>query len=93
MTFSTMTEIKAANKAQGFYWFSPDTIAFFDAKIEYPLAGGRFWIESTRNYDDSAREYKVCEVAPDGDIDYAAEPHSFDDIDAAVDRLNELLGV
>lgn len=68
--YTNITEIKKANTAAGRFWFSPKTIAFFDVKVEsrvfdggtsggYPQ-GSRVWVESTRNCDDTGREYKIA---------------------------------
>lgn len=79
--FTNIAEIRRANKNAGFYWFSPDTIRAFDsrhvsrvydggASYGYP-EGSRLWVESTRNHDDTGREYKLAifDVAT-GDISY-----------------------
>ncbi len=40
---NTIAELKAANKAAGFYWFSPDTMSFFSSAVESEvLVGNRF---------------------------------------------------
>jgi hypothetical protein len=50
--------------AQG-YWFSPDTVAHFQSRVESSVhddgTGGRVWIESTTAVDDdSSREFKLA---------------------------------
>jgi hypothetical protein len=62
--YTNISQIKAANKAAGRFWFSPDTIRFFQSRVEsrvYTSRDGltRLWVESTTNWDDSAREFKV----------------------------------
>lgn len=81
--FTNIAEIRRANKNAGFCWFSPGTIRAFDsghvsriydggAGHDYP-EGSRLWVESTRNYNDTAREYKLAifDVAT-GDISYVS---------------------
>lgn len=81
--FTNIADIKHANKNAGFYWFSPDTIRAFDsrhvsriydggASHGYP-EGSRLWVESTRNYNGTAREYKLAifDIAT-GDISYVS---------------------
>lgn len=81
--FTNIAEIKRANKNAGRYWFSVDTVRAFKSRVEsriydggashdYP-EGSRLWVESTTNYDDTAREYKLAifDVAT-GDISYVS---------------------
>ena len=50
MTYNNLTQIKRANKAAGSYWFSPDTLRFFNSKFParcvYPVRDGAFFISS-----------------------------------------------
>lgn len=81
--FTNIAEIRRANKNADFHWFSPDTIRAFDsrhisrvydggASRDYP-EGSRLWVESTRNYNDTACEYKLAifDVAT-GNISYVS---------------------
>jgi hypothetical protein len=73
--FTNVEEIKKANAAAGRFWFSPDTIKAFAARVEtrvyYAGDNRRLWVESTRNYDDSAREYKIAVFGvADADVSY-----------------------
>lgn len=99
MTFRNITEIKKANKAAGRYWFSPATVKLFASRTETPIMGGRFWVESTRNADESGREYKLCMVHDDGDVEYVRHPGGGDilrfatrveAIDALTDHIADL---
>jgi hypothetical protein len=66
--YDTITDIKHALAVRGSYWFSKDTVAYFKSRVETRVRatglGNRAWIESTTNYDDSAREYKVVRFIP-----------------------------
>lgn len=66
--YKTIAEIKAANKASGGYWFSPDTIRFFNSKIESDVMYGHFFITSERFDHNSPRLYSVRYCDKDGDI-------------------------
>ena len=50
MTYNNITQIKRANKAAGSYWFSPETLKWFNskfpAKCVYPVRDGAFFISS-----------------------------------------------
>lgn len=106
--FTNIVEIRRANKNAGFYWFSTDTVRAFDSRVvsrvydgsagmDYP-EGSRLWVESTRNYDNTAREYKLAifDVAT-GDISYVSAriAHStilrFRTRKAAIEALEGLL--
>lgn len=73
MAFANMTEVREANERRGRFWFSENTLRFFGARVESPLIDGRFWVESRDSYDGNRREYKIAEVAPDGDISYLSD--------------------
>lgn len=65
--YSNITEISAANTAAGFFWFSPSTIEWFDARVESRVyddgKGGRVWVDSIQDHGRDvtpAREYKLA---------------------------------
>ena len=75
--YTNISQIRAANKAAGFFWFSPATILCFGVRVEsriYTSADGlaRLWVESGDNFYETAREYKVATFNPEtGGIMYA----------------------
>lgn len=71
-TFKTMAEVKRANKAAGYFWFSPATMQFFAGRVEGELKGGRYFVSSERNGEEP-RRYTVREVQPDATIDTVGE--------------------
>lgn len=58
--FTNIAEIKRANADAGKYWFSADTIRFFDGRVESRVyddgKGGRLWVDSIQ---DHGRDYVV----------------------------------
>lgn len=66
--YSNIEEISAANTKAGFFWFSPSTIEWFDARVESRVyddgKGGRVWVDSTQDHGRSGgpapREYKIA---------------------------------
>lgn len=68
MRFRTMADVRKANKASGQYWFSPDTMRFFNSVVETGLYGGRFFVTSERRELSMPKLYTVREALPDGDI-------------------------
>jgi hypothetical protein len=83
--YTNIAEIKRANARAGKFWFSKDTVRAFKPRVETRIYDGgtsedfpegvRYWVESTTNYDDSGREYKLAhfDVAT-GDIGYVHGP-------------------
>jgi hypothetical protein len=51
MEILTIAEVKARNKASGQYFFSRDTMRFFNSRVMGGLQRGRYFITSER-YDD-----------------------------------------
>ena len=60
--FNNMTEVKIAAKNAGSHWFSTATVESFKSKVETPLLGRRYWIESTDNHDRSARRFMIARI-------------------------------
>jgi len=44
MSFKTISEVRAANKAAGFHFFDPKTLRFFGTRIVSGLYAGRYFI-------------------------------------------------
>ncbi len=69
-----INNIKQANREAGFYFFSPDSMRFFDSRVLPTVYGGRFFITSERSgFDDPTRTYTVREFMPDGSIETVGE--------------------
>jgi hypothetical protein len=62
--------ILRANKAIGHYWFEHDPVRVY--RRETKLLGGRYWVESSWNYDGTKREYLAVAADPNGGIGYPA---------------------
>lgn len=66
--WTSIDEIKAANAASGRYWFTPDTMRFFDSKIVTKVIWGRYFISSERMGPEYARTFTVREVFDSGEV-------------------------
>ena len=62
-------EIKALNKAQGYNFFSPDTMQFFDSVIEDDVFGGCVFVTSEQNGYGNPRLYTVRAIRANGQIE------------------------
>lgn len=89
--FKNISEVKKANKTAGHYWFSPDTVKYFASRVETPVIGGFYWVESQRNYDGTAREYKAVAASPDGDISYLHGAEGFATLEDAKAVIDEII--
>lgn len=83
MSFTTIDEIKAANRAAGEHWFSKDTMAWFNSRIESGVYGGRFFVTSERDGSGQyavwhgKRRYSIRRANDDGTIDTVGECGQF----------------
>lgn len=66
ITFDSVPSIRATMDSQGSYYFSPDTMRFFNARPLDKVYGGRVFVESVRP-PDGERHYaiKLVEWSPD----------------------------
>jgi hypothetical protein len=82
--FANITEIKRANKEIGHYFFSADTMRFFNSTVYPKVYGGRFFVSSEfRGGGDSIR-YTVREAQENGAIRSASEFQEFCTRDLAI---------
>lgn len=62
----TINEIKAANKAAGFFYFEPDTMRFFDSRVESPVypdeKGGAYFVTSEQFHGSQGSEPRFWTV-------------------------------
>ena len=67
--YSTMAEIRQANKDSGGHWFSPGAMRFFKSRIESrtPI-DGRYFVTSETPGDGARRRFTVREISADGDV-------------------------
>lgn len=65
--FRSLDEVKRANEDMGGNWFRPDTMRFWRTRVGEALYGGRYFVTSDRQWDNS-RAYTIREALPDGGI-------------------------
>ncbi len=66
--FSSMAEVRKANKAAGFHWFERSTMRFFQCRIESRLLKGRYFISSEQG-PSGERLFTLRQVEADGGVD------------------------
>lgn len=92
--YKTIAAMEKANKKAGRYFFSPDTMAFFNSKVHgdlFPVRAGTFFITSERGPHQRERSYTVRFIDADGDVDSVSEFQEFDLYSDAVEsaRLSQ----
>lgn len=67
--FNDMQEVIEANEEAGRYFFSENTMRFFDSRVESELFDNQTFITSEkRGFEDYRRVYAVRVANPDGTI-------------------------
>lgn len=65
--FTTIAEIKRANREAGFYFFSPSAMRFFGSRVLPTVYGGRYFVTSEQP-PHGPRAYAVRRIGADGDV-------------------------
>lgn len=94
----TIEDIQELNETAGYYFFSPDTMRFFESKVESDLSDFGYFITSEKKcFQDYTRVYKVRQAAyeiKNGKIEFTGDVKSiagpFDDMSDAEEKITEL---
>jgi len=84
--FTTINEIKRANKQLGHYWFHVDTVSYFDDTLESGVIDGSFFIHSIK-HKQCDREYLIAFACGTGAVETVGP--KFKNINAARAWINE----
>ena len=94
--FTTIAEVRAANRANGGHWFDKDTMRFFNSRIESKLIGGKYFISSEQSppFNDQVwpREYSVRVVSDDASIDTVNDFQEYKTKQQARAAIDALIG-
>lgn len=74
----TIPELKALNKAQGYNFFSPETLRFFSSEIEKEVFGGCVFVTSEQNGYRNPRLWTVRAIRANGSIETLSEFQEYD---------------
>lgn len=85
----TIETIKTENKRAGRFFFSRDTMRFFNSKIESHLIYNRFFITSERPSKEDRKRFTIRTVGEDYDIGKLGEFQQFATKKQALDYLNK----
>ena len=72
--YATLAQIKQANKAAGFHFFSDRTMRFFGSRASRTIYNGCLFVTSEQNIrDGQPRLYTIRRAMPDGSIETVGE--------------------
>lgn len=87
----TMNEVKRRNAEAGYNFFDPDTMRFFDSRIESDLFDGWYFITSEKTgFGSSIRAFTVRQVQPDFSIRTIGEFNQYRNIEDAERAISML---
>ena len=86
-----MSDVKRINEREGYFFFSPNTMRFFNSEIESELYGDTYFITSDRMELKMPKEYTVREFFDDGHISHASRFQEFATKEEAVDFIKEII--
>lgn len=102
--FNSINEIKQANKRIGHHWFDPDTMSFFNSKIESDVIYGKYFITSEmcgigflgefmgmNPSPTYLRKFSIRIANEDGSIDTVGDFQQFDTLESATDYISKHL--
>jgi hypothetical protein len=93
MTYFTIEQIKAANKALGHFWFSPATARFFRSRASGPVIGNMF-VSSEHNDAPGCnypRRYTIRRANENGSIDTVGEFQAYRSKRAALNAIRRIV--
>lgn len=67
--YTSLQEIKDANRRAGYHWFDTCATGFFGSRYGSTIYGGRYFISSEPFAWEGPRVYTIREALPDGSID------------------------
>lgn len=89
----TIRAVRAANRAIGHHFFSPDTMRFFNSRVESShVHGGKYFVTSERREADMPKRYTIRESLADGSIQTVGDFQAFDTLADAERTISDMLG-
>lgn len=90
MSALTMADVKRNNKALGGFWFSPDTMRFFQSKVESELINGKYFVTSEKDGERHPRLYSIRKYNPGTSrIDTVGGFQTFKTLQDALDAIEK----
>ena len=86
--YKTIAEIRAKNKEAGKYFFSRNSMRFFNSKIESGVLEGQYFITSERYEPEQPKMYTIRKALETGHIINMGEFRQFYTVEEAKDYIN-----
>lgn len=86
----TISELKAVNKANGMFWFSPNTMQFWRTRIHSGIRKGKYFISSEDNFRRDRRLFSIRTFNDKGEIDTVGEFQAYSTLAEAKEALKDL---
>ena len=67
-TYTTIDEVKLVNAEIGHFWFTKETMKFFNSRVESELLKGKYFVTSERQQKSEPKLYTIRKALPDGSI-------------------------
>tara|TARA_B100000287_G_scaffold319739_1_gene303564 strand:+ start:989 stop:1300 length:312 start_codon:yes stop_codon:yes gene_type:complete len=80
----TIKEVRALNKAQGYNFFSPDTLQFFNSIVIEDVFGGCVFVTSEQNGYGNPRLYTIRAIQANGRIETLSDFQEFEALNQAI---------
>ncbi|MFZ2527647.1 MAG: hypothetical protein WAX14_08340 [Rhodococcus sp. (in: high G+C Gram-positive bacteria)] len=93
--YTTIDQIKAANKKLGHHWFSIDSVDHHGTRIETGVIGNYYFVESGYTFAGepaSGRVFRAVAAGPDGDVRYLRGGDTFATLDEALAAITSTAG-
>lgn len=88
--FKTIEEVKAHVESKGKYFFSPDTMRFFNSKVESPVYGGIYFVTSDRQNREVPKMYTVRKLEENGSVETIGKFQQYSSLSDARDEAKRL---
>lgn len=86
----TIAELKATNKANGNFWFDPDTMRFWRSKIHGGIRREKYFITSEDDFSRTRRLFSIRTFNAQGEIDTIGKFQAYATLTEAVEALKEI---
>ncbi len=90
-TFHSIAEIREANQAHGYYWFTHSAMHSFGTKIESSVYSGKYFITSEDNYNGTKRLYTIRQASSNGYVSTVEDFNKFHTLEDAREQVRAIV--
>ena len=89
--YRTIAEIREANQAHGYYWFSHGAMRSFKTRIESAVYSGKYFITSEDNYNGTKRLYSIRQASANGYVGTVEDFNKFHTLEDAREQVRAIV--